>query len=169
MTRSPWRFSKAWANLVWLAALSVLAACTPQQGVYRDLSAPIAATTRFEPHRLAGDWWVRSEFSEMPVAARQVSYDLLGGSGFAIGPKGGPLTRHDLTEGARWKASGAQPEIWLLWVDADYRTAAIGTPDGTIGMILDRSATGGSDRITAARDVLDWFGYDMTKLQEAQL
>ena len=168
MTSLQGQVRRVWVRLIWLAAALVLVACTPNQGVYRDLSAPIAATTRFEPHRLAGDWWVRSEFSETPVATRQVTYDLLGGSGFAIGPKGGPLTRHDLTEGARWKAAGTHPEIWLLWVDTDYRTAAIGAPDGTIGMILDRASTGGNDRIKAAREILDWFGYDMTKLQEAQ-
>jgi apolipoprotein D and lipocalin family protein len=85
-----------------------------------------------------------------------------------IGPEGGALVRHDVSEGARWRASGGAPEIWLLWVDTGYRTAALGTPDGSFGMILDRSATGGTDRIAAARDIFDWFGYDLTKLQETQ-
>lgn len=147
-----------------------LAGCAPapEQSGFRDKSAPIAATTRFEPEKLAGDWWVRSEFSNAPVIARQVSYRWDGDGAFSIGPKDGALIRHHLTEGARWAATAGQSEIWLLWVDADYRTAAIGSPDGSVGMILDRGATGGADRINAAAEILEWFGYDMKKLQETR-
>lgn len=157
---------------VWAAALGTLlalAACAPSTtDGFRDRTAPIAATTRFEPEQLAGDWWVRAEFTEDQRVARQVSYQLDGAAAFAIGPKDGPLVRHDLTEGARWQASKTQPEVWLLWVDTGYRTAAIGTPDGSFGMILDRAPSGGADRIAAAREILEWFGYDMTKLQETK-
>lgn len=146
--------------------LTLTACGPPARDGNRDLSAPFAATTRFDPQQLAGDWWVRAEFTEGDAAARQVTYQLDGAGAFAIGPKGGPLVRHDLTEGARWKAGAGQPEIWLLWVDTGYRTAAIGTPDGSVGMILDRSPSGGADRINAAREILEWFGYDMRKLQE---
>jgi len=141
---------------------------TPDISGFRDVSAPIAATTRFEAPRLDGTWWVRAEFAQAPTQARQVRYVWNGNGSFDIGPDGGALVRHDVSEGARWRASGGAPEIWLLWVDTGYRTAALGTPDGSFGMILDRSATGGTDRIAAARDIFDWFGYDLTKLQETQ-
>jgi apolipoprotein D and lipocalin family protein len=140
----------------------------PDISGFRDVSAPIAATTRFEAPRLDGTWWVRAEFAQAPTQARQVRYVWNGDGSFDIGPEGGELLRHDVSEGARWRASGGAPEIWLLWVDTGYRTAALGTPDGSFGMILDRSATGGTDRIAAARDIFDWFGYDLTKLQETQ-
>ena len=140
----------------------------PDISGFRDVSAPIAATTRFEAPRLDGTWWVRAEFAQAPTQARQVRYVWNGDGSFDIGPLDGALVRHDVSEGARWRASGGAPEIWLLWVDTGYRTAALGTPDGSFGMILDRSATGGTDRIAAARDIFDWFGYDLTKLQETQ-
>ncbi len=152
-----------------MGTMVALTGCGPSAtDGYRDLSAPFAATTRFAPHQLAGDWWVRAEFTEGDAVARQVSYQLDGNEAFAIGPKGGPLVRHALAEGARWQARAGQPEVWLLWVDTGYRTAAIGTPDGTVGMILDRSPSGGTDRIAAAREILEWFGYDMTRLQETR-
>jgi apolipoprotein D and lipocalin family protein len=140
----------------------------PDISGFRDVSAPIAATTRFDAPRLDGTWWVRAEFAQAPTQARQVRYVWNGDGSFDIGPLDGALVRHDVSEGARWRASGGAPEIWLLWVDTGYRTAALGTPDGSFGVILDRSATGGTDRIAAARDIFDWFGYDLTKLQETQ-
>ena len=48
----------------------------------------------------------------------------------------------------------------MVWVDEGYRTAAIGTPDGSFGWVLDRAASGGGDRITAAREILEFNGYD---------
>lgn len=147
-----------------------LTGCTQKPDVsgYRDVSAPIAATTRFEAPRLDGTWWVRAEFAPAPTQARQVRYVWNGDGSFDIGTEGGALVRHDVSEGARWVATRGAPEIWLLWVDTGYRTAALGTPDGSFGVILDRSATGGTDRIAAAREIFDWFGYDLTKLQETQ-
>jgi len=55
-------------------------------------------------------------------------------------------------------------QFWVLWVDEGFRTAAIGTPDGSFGWILDRKRTGGPDRIAAARDVLEFNGYDISKI-----
>ena len=46
-----------------------------------------------------------------------------------------------------------------------FRTAVIGSPEGGYGWILDRRATGGEDRITAAQEILDFNGYDLSALQ----
>lgn len=56
-------------------------------------------------------------------------------------------------------------EYWVLWVDADYRTAAIGTPSGSFGWIIDRKRTGGADRLKAAADMLAFNGYATDRLQ----
>lgn len=47
---------------------------------------------------------------------------------------------------------------WVIWVDADYRTLAIGTPSGRFGLVLDRGAIP-VDRLNAARDIFDFNGY----------
>jgi len=57
-------------------------------------------------------------------------------------------------------------EIWIYWFDFDRRTVALGDPNGSYVAILDRSARGGQDRITAAKDILTWYGYDVARLEE---
>ena len=56
-------------------------------------------------------------------------------------------------------------QFWVLWVDEGFRTAVLGNPDGTFGWIVDRSTTGGADRIKAAREILDFNGYDTGRLR----
>jgi len=62
--------------------------------------------------------------------------------------------------------AGFDGELWVMWMDFADRTAAIGTPDGQFGFIMDKSSTGGGDRIIAARDIMAWFGYDISQLKE---
>ncbi len=53
---------------------------------------------------------------------------------------------------------------WVLWADTDLRTLVIGTPDGSFGFILDRAGPLPPDRLTAARQVLRFNGYDLARL-----
>ncbi|WP_286789544.1 lipocalin family protein, partial [Thioclava sp. UBA3469] len=62
-------------------------------------------------------------------------------------------------------AFGGEP-IWVLWVDFDYRVAVLGTPSGRWGMILSRQTPPRPDLIKAARDVMDFNGYDMTQVSK---
>ncbi len=55
-------------------------------------------------------------------------------------------------------------EIWVLWVDADYRIAALGTPSGGFGRILVRPGQARADLIIAAREIMDFNGYDVSRL-----
>lgn len=59
---------------------------------------------------------------------------------------------------------GTAQDWWVLWVDEGYRTLAIGTPSGEFGFILNRGNTLPSDRLAAAREVLDFNGYDVGRL-----
>ncbi len=54
----------------------------------------------------------------------------------------------------------------MLWVDFDYRVAVLGTPSGRWGMILSRQTPPRPDLIKAARDVMDFNGYDMTQVSK---
>ena len=62
-------------------------------------------------------------------------------------------------------ALAGQPDWWILWADVGYRTLVIGTPSGAFGFVLNRGSNLPSDRLAAAREVLDWNGYDLTKLR----
>ncbi|WP_367117647.1 hypothetical protein [uncultured Roseovarius sp.] len=47
-----------------------------------------------------------------------------------------------------------------MWIDDSGRTIALGEPDGRYAWVLDRSSKGGFDRIQAAREILEFNGYD---------
>jgi apolipoprotein D and lipocalin family protein len=54
---------------------------------------------------------------------------------------------------------------WVLWVDEGYRTAVVGVPSGRAGWILNRDPQIPADRLEAARQILDFNGYDLTQLR----
>ena len=64
----------------------------------------------------------------------------------------------------RFALPGLADPLWVLWADTDVRTIVIGTPSGRFGMILNREAHLPPDRMTAAREVLAWNGYDLDRL-----
>jgi apolipoprotein D and lipocalin family protein len=53
---------------------------------------------------------------------------------------------------------------WVLWVDEGYRTAVVGQPNGRAGWVLNREPEIPQDRWVAAREVLDFNGYDLSRL-----
>ena len=55
-------------------------------------------------------------------------------------------------------------DYWVLWVDEGYRTAVVGAPNGRSGWILNRDPVIPADRLQAARDVLAFNGYDLSRL-----
>ena len=61
---------------------------------------------------------------------------------------------------------GITPQT-VLWVDEGFRTAVLGTPSGSRAFILDRGATPAPDRLRAAREILNWYGYDLAQLEGA--
>lgn len=162
-------------------ALGACAAQTPKvttlQG-YRDRSAVIGATSRFDEARFAGVWYIRAGFEPD-----------LGRMAFRMGTSpGGPVMRlgafvcdpagicGDFAQDLPLKRlgngrfvtkmpGGETREFWVLWVDEGFRTAVLGNPDGTFGWIVDRSTKGGADRIRAAREILDFNGYDVSQLK----
>ena len=68
------------------------------------------------------------------------------------------------TKPGRFELQGIGP-LWVLWADADNRTVVLGAPSGAYGFILNRDPSLPADRLTAARDILAFNGYDVTKLQ----
>ena len=176
-----------------LLALLALSACgrevaeaPPGQAVsFRDRSVPIASTTRGGPTDLNGDWVVLATFGEGPVRGLDVTDRV----GVALEPSGrGDWTFTDragawvrvpvaLVQPGRYEVRSPQPaaavvfgteapKLVVLWVDDDFRTAVVGTPDGSFGWVMDRPGQGSPDRLAAAREVLDFNGYDLGRLSE---
>ncbi|MGC1495869.1 MAG: lipocalin family protein [Sulfitobacter sp.] len=164
----------------WIFAVLALgmAACSapaskPGNG-YRDTSALIGATSRFALGRFAGAWTVREYF---PTEQRLNNFDVIlesGGTFTWVETTGQASLGQDAEQNAtlgtitgqgRFRLDWDDKDYWILWVDEGFRTAVIGTPNGQFGYIVDRSRTGGADRIKAAREILDFNGYDVSKLR----
>nr|MCW1951318.1 lipocalin family protein [Octadecabacter sp.] len=150
--------------------------------VFRDRSAQIASQTDVTAARMAGDWAIRQRFAAprtplsgmtlaaLPNGALQMSV-LAGECVDDVCSEEEILILLEKTGPGRWTVRGPQAhlpsnELWVMWMEFDSRTAAIGTPSGEFGWIMDKNLRGGGDRITAARDIMDWFGYDVSRLEE---
>lgn len=161
-----------------LAVATLISACAAPEAPgpgYRDTQVPLTYTTRSDANRLAGDWYLRAHYPG-DEGLRRVSYLRArdGQEAFRLvsrscAENGGctdiaALWRAEPLGPNRWRLAdpqgGKDRDLWVIWVDEGYRTAAIGAPDGGYGWVLDRRETGGTDRITAAREILDFNGYD---------
>ncbi|UWP94277.1 lipocalin family protein [Aliiroseovarius crassostreae] len=141
---------------------------------HRDTKTRISSTTRFDAERFAGKWQFRGEFvhpGEMPENG-VVEFRVHAGEVRQIAlynARGRVSDIYDVDQPQAGRFTlGEKPyqtEYWVLWVDEGYRTAAIGTPSGSFGWILDRARSGGEDRVKAAREVFDFNGYNLARLK----
>lgn len=160
-----------------LAALTLLSACgdRTRDAGFRDSAQPLTVTTRADFSALSGAWFVRAHFPDARDLA-MVTFLTAENGGLAVeygtdtcaangacpsATRRAPLTR---LGPRRVREVETGRELWLVWIDEGLRTAAIGTPDGSFAWILDRARGGGTDRINAAREVLDFNGYDVSQL-----
>jgi apolipoprotein D and lipocalin family protein len=155
-------------------ALAGLVGCTrsPDVGAFRAANGPIYSNASFDLSRLQGRWNQVAGFGTEPgCAAGSVTFSP-GASGQMQGEAqlcvagrvqswSGPVRR----EGPGRFTIGGGEAWWVLWDDADNRTLVVGTPSGAFGFVLDRTGALPPDRKAAAREILDFNGYDLAKLQ----
>ncbi len=172
--------------IVMFVLLAGCAANPPAPGPsasYRDANAPFSSIALFEPERFAGRWY---EIARYPVAFQNgcggtvAQYTSRADGTFAVvntcreGRLDGPVRQ--IEGSARMIGPGrfdvqfdSAPSLsspyWVLWVDEGYRTAVIGVPSGRAGWILNRDPEIPPDRLAAAREILDFNGYDLTRLE----
>lgn len=158
------------------AAALLLAACTaappPPGGVFRR-AVPIYSNATFDIARMAGRWHQSAAFAA-PAAAPCTGGIAVDGTLSATGTlclngQVLPVAGRFMAAGpGRVRLAGADgtpaQDWWMLWVDADYRTLAIGTPSGDWGMVLNRGGPVPPDRLAAARELFGFNGYDLTRL-----
>ena len=162
--------------LVGLLAALLVASCGPRPGAvqgYRSDSS-ITSIVFFDAGRFSGRWYevaafrdakaapcanARSDYTQRPDGGLDVSGTSCARSGavrgqaVVTGPGRLTVTLGDQTD-----------TYWMLWVDEGYRTAVVGMPSGKIGFILNRDPVIPADRLRAAREILDWNGYDLGRL-----
>ncbi|MEC3860587.1 lipocalin family protein [Mesobacterium sp. TK19101] len=123
----------------------------------RNPTAPVASQVNVPLSALLGDWIVvegagieaggdiRIDSQDIYIEGQSEKYSYDGAGRFRTDD--GPL--------------------WVYWIDVGYRTVAMGDPQGTRVWIMDRQASGSPDRLRAAREILQWYGYDLTRLEGA--
>lgn len=164
--------------------LSVAAGCSTEAPLlpatsYRDAGAPFASIASFDPTRYAGRWY---EVAAYPVPfqrgcrATQAVYTPRPDGTLEIVNTCERDGRTARIEGTATPAGPGRLEVrfdgvpfltspyWILWVDEGYRTAVVGVPSGRAGWILNRTPDIPPDRLTAARDILQFYGYDLNRL-----
>jgi apolipoprotein D and lipocalin family protein len=151
----------------------VLAGCVVPQPVagFRKAGALIWSSAGFQSQRIAGTWNQVAGFSagKTPGCAPGALRFDPDGAGLTVS---GRLCLNGQVARIAGRVTPAGPgrlsvpgmaDWWVIWVDADYRTLAIGTPDGRFGFVLDRGKIG-PDRMRAAAEIFDFNGYAKGRL-----
>ncbi len=158
----------------------VLAGCAGGPSGYRDTSVTIASAAAFDPVRYAGRWY---EIARFPVPFQTGCTDTV--AAYALRDDGRlGVTNTCRIDGQPRRIEGdarlvgpgrlavrfdtvpfLSAPYWVLWVSEDYRSAVVGVPSGRAGWILHRDPAMPADRLAAAREVLDFNGYDVSRLE----
>ena len=151
--------------------------------VYRDTDTPISSKAVFEPDRYLGVW---HEVARFPVPFEAGCVGVTAEYGLRDDGLISVLNicrNEDGSEKSRIEGSAeivgpgrlkvrfpsvpfVAADYWVLWTDEDYRTAVVGAPNGRSGWILNRTPDIRADRLQAARDILAFNGYDLSRLEE---
>lgn len=155
--------------------LALLAACAPPPPGLRSPAVPISSAAAFDPARFVDVWHVAAAYGdEARCGPLAETWNPTGAQSFRVtgtfcGPNGARAFVADATMRGPGRITRAMPggaeTLWVLWVDADYRVAVIGTPDGRFARVLSRTPAVRADLMRAARDVLHFNGYDPAGLR----
>lgn len=157
----------------WGLLVLLLTGCAAPGSGVRSPDAPISSLAAFDPVRFQGRWHEVAGFhdGDCAIGALTATLQPNGDMHLIEGPCGTAAPRSVVARvagpGRLAPVDGAAP-LWLLWVDADYRTAVVGTPSGAFGYILDRGGEIPPDRLEAARGILEFNGYDLAGLRETR-
>ena len=136
---------------------------------FRNPSANIGATTRFDPVRFAGDWHVVARFVETGETAAHdviaVTYQRGKDHIVIVASEGAQTYAYDGTAVLRPKQG--EPLI-AMWVDEGFRTAVLGTPSGRVGYILDRKPNPRKGHLKVATEILKFYGWDTGRLKRTK-
>ncbi len=160
-----------------LTMLAVLAGCgakaPPPGPALRDPGGVISSAALFDPARFGGEWQVALSSTPGCGGAAQSwhwdgrgAYQLSGIDCTGLAPARLEGRAPLVGPGGRMQPDRgyAQAPIWVLWVDQDYRVAALGTPSGAWAVVLVRPGMARADLMAAAREVLDFNGYDLGRI-----
>jgi len=156
-----------------LLVLLGCAAPEPQPTTFRDAAAPISSTTRFDSGLFEGRWYTIQAAGTRFPAELSFTYDGAGRFSYVgVEPFNDQLIFNSRSEfnlidaGRLVSVTDRSDVVWVLWIDEDHRTAVLGNPAGSFAQIINRTPELRADRLAAARDVLQFNGYDLSKMRE---
>ena len=157
-----------------LCLSGALAACASGSGGpnLRDGGAQISSSAGFDPARFVDVWHVAAGYGgDAHCGPLAETWVMTGAGRFRTtgtdcGPRGARAFVADAKVTGPGRITRNGQELWVLWVDADYRVAVIGTPSGQFARVLSRTPTVRPDLMEAARRVLRFNGYDPAALVE---
>jgi len=120
---------------------------------FRNPGHPLGSQADVTLDRLKGDW--RIVHSSDPKWTGKLTF-----SAYSLSTEQTSLSLSQIGPG-RFDLHGR--EVWVHWMDGDNRTAAIGALDGGLVWIMDRTGRT-NDRTSAAQEILDWYGYDLRRI-----
>ncbi len=150
-----------------------LASCSPPPKFvptarFRAAQTPMYSTAEMPVSRLIGRWQQEGGFGPLDdCAPRGIEFSVQGGvvqAAYHLCLNGrvvqgaGPLAGGQ----GRYRLPDLAAPIWVLWIDGGNRSMAVGTPDGSFGMVLSKDNIP-ADRLAAAREILAWNGYDLAQ------
>lgn len=166
-------------RLIVPAAVLALSGCAAVAPSYRDTGVPITSIAALDAARYAGRWHEVARYP-VPFQARcgpaTADYALLADGSLSVVNACPTATGVQRIEGRAVPSGPGRFEVsfrglpfkgpyWVLWVDEGYRTAVVGVPSGRAGWILNRDPAIPADRLKAAKEILEWNGYDLNRLE----
>ncbi|MFK7835398.1 MAG: lipocalin [Sulfitobacter sp.] len=147
------------------AALLALAGCSSQvvpvaEIGLRNPTATLAGTTRFNVGDFAGEWVTVRCLGQCAPSVRYV----VATDGVFVRETSTARTPYTQSAPGILREMGGDGILVVMWVDEGFRTAAVGDADGRWAAILDRRATSSPDRIRAAEEILDFNGWDVSRI-----
>jgi apolipoprotein D and lipocalin family protein len=172
------RLNAGLKNGLCLAVLCITAGCmnsaatTEKSTGMRNQDVELSSLVGFDAARFSGRW--HEVESYVPEGAscviggvtfsQQTNGDLILTEGPCAdgAPRSGVATR---VGPGRFSFEGEV--LWVLWIDQSYDVAVIATASGK-AHILGRKLQIASDKRQAAHDILNWNGFDTSKLRAAR-
>ncbi|MEP1612305.1 MAG: hypothetical protein ABJL72_10325 [Roseobacter sp.] len=133
----------------------------------RNPEAPIGATARFDAAAFSGVWNVVARFVPADQETLFVRHDANDMTLHLSGLAGAQIsgTYRLGVPGELIPADGSGEPLIVFWVDEDFETAAVGTKSGRFGALLDRDGNVPEDRAQAARDIFEFYGWNISALR----